>query len=134
MAKERFFIGENDKLTFAIEEKWIKEIVMNVNLIKIPFSKRFIGGFFIRNEVLIPSYFCEEEGFSYGNDVFVVVNFEGQCLSLPIKSVKEICNDEPSDLENESVLSFCKKEVYYKGLFQVPVLDVETLYKSIGFI
>ena len=134
MAKEKFCIGENEKLTFAVEEKWVKEIVMNVDLFKIPFSKRCIGGFFIRNGVLIPSYLSEEDGFSYYNDVFVVLNYEGQYLSLPIKSIKEICVDEPSDLEEEGVFSFCKKEVYYKGLFQVPVLDVEALYKGIGFI
>lgn len=126
-----FLVAENEKTLFAVEESFVKEVVTSTKSQKIPFCKKEVGGFFIRKEFLIPVYFSETSGFIEKNETYIILNFNQHLLALPIKDVKEITSDEPSILEEESLIDFCRKGVYYKGLFQIPLLEVERLYKSL---
>lgn len=133
MVEEDFLIAENDELLFAVKNDYVFQIVVDRKIHPLPFSQNYVGGFFLNEEFLIPVFFIPDEGFGEYSGTLLILNWQGNYLSIPIKRVLEfsrICTKPPKDIKKNSVFS---EEVDYKGLFEIPVLDIEKLYKLTGF-
>lgn len=133
MAEERYLVGENDETLFAVKNEFVFQIVFDKKIYSLPFSKSFVGGFFLNEEFLIPIFFLEESGFGEYTGSLLVLNFQGHYFSLPIKKVLEFCQYEAKSVENIEHSEIFSQEVTYKDLFEIPVLDIKKLYKLAGF-
>jgi hypothetical protein len=133
MVEERYLVGENDESLFAVKNDFVFQIAFDKKIYPLPFSKNFVGGFFLGEEFLIPVFFLEESGFGEYTGSLLVLNFQGHYFSLPIKRVLEFCQYEAKAVENIEHKEVFTQEVMYKDLFEIPVLDIEKLYKLAGF-
>lgn len=133
MAKEQYLVGENDGSLFAVKHNYVFQIAFDKTIYPLPFSKSFVGGFFLGEEFIIPVFFLGESGFGEYSGSLLVLNYQGHYFSMPIKRVLELSEYEAKLAENIEHSEVFTEEIMYKGLFEIPVLDIEKLYKLAGF-
>ncbi|MCX7830335.1 MAG: hypothetical protein N2445_04670 [Acidobacteria bacterium] len=133
MGEQTFLVAENDETLFSVKNCHVYQIATDKNIFPLPFSKDYVGGFFLSEEFIIPVVFLSEEGFGEYSGTLLVLNFQGNYLSLPVKRILEFFKTEPKAAENIEKKALFTEEIIYKDLFEIPVLDIEKLYKLTGF-
>lgn len=133
MAEERYFIAENDRSLFAVSSEFVYKIAEEEQLFPLPFSKSCVGGFFLSKEFLIPLFFFTQEGFGEYSGSLMILNWQANFISLPIKRALEFADNVSKVAEILEDSPIFTEQVYYKDLFEIPVLDIKKLYKLAGF-
>lgn len=133
MVNQLFLVLENCDSLFAVRSDFVFQIVLEKKIHPLPFSKNFISGFFFYEDFLIPVFSFNEEGFGECSGTFVILDCKGFYVSLPIKKVLELCKSEVKGVENIEHKTLFSEIIFYKNLFEIPVLDFDKLYKLAGF-
>lgn len=133
MADQSFLVLENCESLFAVRSNFVFQIVFEKEIYPLPFSKTCIGGFFLYEDFLIPVFSFDKEGFKECSETFVIIDCKGVYVSLPVKNVLEICKSEVKGVENIEHSTLFSEIIFYKNLFEIPVLDFDKLYKLAGF-
>jgi hypothetical protein len=133
MADREWLLASNRLTLFAVPRQNIAEVISGIDIVELPFGSEHISGIFLHKGKVMPLLKDEEAGFAGNEGDLLLLENRGEAVAVPVKRILGFSTCPGDEQLEHPVSGPFLSQINYGGQ-KVPVLEVETLYKQLGFI